>query len=80
MGILAEGLYVMDIAWDRVFYEIYRHKHEGELPCILHKTRGFLMLYVFYITTTLYLPCNNKNINRKELYDFYHGYNLDNGI
>ncbi len=44
---------------------------EGELPCILHKTRGFL-LYVFYITTTLYLPCNNKNINRKELYDFYY--------
>ncbi len=30
------------------------------------------MLYVFYITTTPYLPCNNKNINRKELYDFYY--------
>ncbi len=45
---------------------------EGELPCILHKTRGFLMLYVFYITTTPYLPCNNNNINRKELYDFYY--------
>ncbi len=29
------------------------------------------MLYVFYITTTPYLPCNNNNINRKELYDFY---------
>ncbi len=28
--------------------------------------------YVFYITTTPYLPCNNKNINRKELYDFYY--------
>ncbi len=27
------------------------------------------MLYVFYITTTPYLPCN---INRKELYDFYY--------
>ncbi len=26
--------------------------------------------YVFYITTTPYLPCNN--INRKELYDFYY--------
>ncbi len=37
--------------------------------CILHKTRGFLMLYVFYIP---YLPCNNKNINRKGLYDFYY--------
>ncbi len=46
---------------------------EGELPCILHKTLGFLMLhvYVFYITTTPYLPCNN-NINRTELYDFYY--------
>ncbi len=66
-------IYVIDIAWDRVFYEIYRHEHEGELPCcILHKTRGFLMLYVFYITTTPYLPCNNKNINWKELYDFYY--------
>ncbi len=30
------------------------------------------MLYVFYITTTPYLPCNNNNINRKELYDFYY--------
>ncbi len=30
------------------------------------------MLYVFYITMTPYLPCNNKNINRKELYDFYY--------
>ncbi len=66
-----------------MFYEIYRHEHEGELPCILHKTRGFLMLYVFYITTTPYVPCNNKNINRKELYDFYYtaitlttGYNV----
>ncbi len=41
------------------------------------------MLYVFYITTTPYLPCNNNNINQKELYDFYYtaitlttGYNL----
>ncbi len=30
------------------------------------------MLYVFYIATTPYLPCNNKNINQKELYDFYY--------
>ncbi len=30
------------------------------------------MLYVFYITTTPYLPCNNNNINREELYDFYY--------
>ncbi len=55
-----------------MFYAIYRHEGEGELPCIilLHKTRGFLMLYVFYITTTPYLLCNN--INRKELYDLYY--------
>ncbi len=43
----------------------------------------FSCYYVFYITTTPYLPCNNKNINRKELYDFYYtaitlttGYNI----
>ncbi len=42
-----------------------------------------MLYYVFYITTTPYLPCNNKNINRKELYDFYYtaitlttGYNI----
>ncbi len=42
------------------------------------------MLYVFYITTTPYLLCNNNNINRKEMYDFYYtaitlttGYNMD---
>ncbi len=39
---------------------------------VYYKTRGFLILYVFYITTTPYLPYNNKNINRKELYDFYY--------
>ncbi len=27
---------------------------------------------MFYITMTPYLPCNNNNINRKELYDFYY--------
>ncbi len=66
-----------------MFYEIYRHKHEGELPvyCIKHEDFSCYN-YVFYITTTPYLPCNNKNINRKELYDLklLHGYNLDNGI
>ena len=30
---------------------------------VYYKTRGFLILYVFYITTTPYLPYNNKNIN-----------------
>ncbi len=68
----------VDIAWDRVFYEIYRHEHEGEAPraschvyCIKHEDFSCYN-YVFYITTTPYLPCNNKNINRKELYDFYY--------
>ncbi len=30
------------------------------------------MLYLFYITTTPYVPSNSNNINRKELYDFYY--------
>ncbi len=38
----------------------------------MYIAQRFLMLYVFYITTTPYLPCNNNNINRKELYDFYY--------
>ncbi len=60
----------------RVLCNIYGNSPSGLRPraraCILHKTRGFLMLYVFYITMTPYLPCNNNNINRKELYDFYY--------
>ncbi len=50
---------MLDIAWDRVFYEIYRHEHEGEAPkaschvyCIKHEDFSCL--------------------NRKELYDFYY--------
>ncbi len=61
-----------------MFYEIYRHEHEGEAPraschvyCIKHEDFSCYN-YVFYIATTPYLPCNNKNINRKELYDFYY--------
>ena len=47
-----------------------RAKPRGQVAMyILHKTRGFLMLYVFYVTTIPYLPCN---INRMELYDFYY--------
>ncbi len=49
-----------------------RHKHKGELPCILHKTRGYLMMYVFYITTTPNHRRIKNNITRKELYDFYY--------
>ncbi len=58
----ALGAYVIDIAWDRVFYGIYRHEHEGELPCILRIKHEDFSCYVFYITTTPYLPCNNKYI------------------
>ncbi len=53
-----------------MFYEIIRHKYEGELPC---KTRGFLMIIiicVFYIMTTP-TYCVIK-ITQKELYDFYY--------
>ncbi len=32
----------------------------------------YMYNYVFYITTTPYLPCNNNNNNRKELYGFYY--------
>ncbi len=68
---------------DRVFYEIYRHKHEGELPCtcILHKTRGFLSCYnyVFYITTTPYQPCNKSHtIPEGTVWLLLHACNLDN--
>ncbi len=48
-----------------MFYEIYRYKHEGELPCIKHKDFSCYN-YVFYITTTPYLPCNK--ITRKDFY------------
>ncbi len=60
------------------FYEIYRHEHEGEAPkaschvyCIKHEDFSCYN-YVFCIMTTPYLPCNNNDINRKELYDFYY--------
>ncbi len=61
----------------RVFYVIYRRSTEGALPCILHKTRGFLMLCVLYHNDPLptvypYLQCNQNNITRKELYDYYY--------
>ncbi len=46
----------------RASYHVYCIKHE-DFTCYN---------YVFYITTTPYLPCNNNNINRKELYDFYY--------
>ena len=39
-----------------------RHMHEGELPCILHKTRGFSCYNVFYITTTLTKSCLEANM------------------
>ena len=49
-----------------MFYEIYRHKHEG----VAYKTRGFL---VFYITPTVYTDRVIKVIQyRKVLYNFYY--------
>ncbi len=44
------------------------------MPCILHKHEDFSCYnYVFYITNNpVPIPCNNNNINRKELYDFYY--------
>ncbi len=39
--------------------EIYRHKHEGELPVYCIKHEDFSCYdYVFYITTTPYLTGN----------------------
>ncbi len=46
----------------------YTGTSEGELPCIIIVKHE--MLYVFYTTTTPYLPCNNNY--RTELYDFYY--------
>ncbi len=64
--------YVIDIAWDRVFCEIY----------IQAQARGRVAMYIAlntsYITTTPYLPCNNKPEGTVWL--LLHGYNLDNGI
>ena len=65
----------------------HEHEHEGEAQrvschvhchvhvyCIKHEEFSFYMYNImyFYITATPYLPCNNNNINRKELYDFYY--------
>ncbi len=40
-----------------------RHEHEGELPCILHKTRGFLMLYACVLYHDDPLPDRVINMN-----------------
>ncbi len=69
--LLFSSLYVIDIAWDRVFYEIYRHEHEGELPCICIKHEDF-SCYMCFISRRPRTYCVIKNINRKELYDFYY--------
>ncbi len=39
--------------------------------CIQHEDFS-CYTYVFYITTTPYLPCNKNDITRKGLYDFYY--------
>ncbi len=38
----------------------------------IKRHEDFSCYNVFYITTIPYLPYNNNNINRKELYDFYY--------
>ncbi len=43
-----------------MFYAIYRHKHEGELPVYCIKHEDFSCYYVFYITTIPYLPCKGR--------------------
>ncbi len=43
-----------------VFYEIYRHKHEGELPCILHKTRISHAIIICFIPRRLLTDCVTK--------------------
>ncbi len=53
----------------------------GRVACILHKTRGFLMLCVFYITTPPYLPCNKSHtIPKGTVWLLLHACNLGNGI
>ncbi len=54
-----------------MFYEIYRHEHEGEAMYIAKNTRISHAICVLYHDDPV-PPCNNKNINRKELYDFYY--------
>ena len=44
-----------------IIVQVYNIRTQSKL----HKTRGFLMLYVFYITTT---PYPTVYINRKELF------------
>ncbi len=57
------------VLWNNYTGTSTRAKPRGWVACILHKTRGFLMLYVFISRRPLTRPCN---INRKELYDFYY--------
>ncbi len=61
-------------------YEIYRYKHEGELP--IHKARGFLCY--MHVSCVLYHddPLPKSRTIPEGLYDFYllHARNLDNGI
>ncbi len=61
-------------------YEIYRHEHEGKAPrascqvyCIKHEDFSCYICVLYHEDpTTPYLPCNNNNMNQKELYDFYY--------
>ncbi len=63
------GFYVIDIAWDGVFYEIYRHEHEGEVPraschvyCIKHEDFSCYMCFIsrrprtYRVIIKIYIP------------------------
>ncbi len=49
-----------------------RAKPRGRVAMYIAENMRISHAICVYITTTPYLPCNNKNINRKELYDFYY--------
>ncbi len=57
-----------------MFYEIIiQARARGRVAMyIAQNTRISYAICVLYHDDPFYLPCNNKNINRKERYDFYY--------
>ncbi len=67
------------ITWDRVFYEIYRHEHEGETPraschvyCIKHEDFSCYMYMCFISRRPLTYRVIKVIQYRKGPYDFYY--------
>ncbi len=54
------------MALDRVFYEIYRHEHEGENT--IENFSCYNYVFISRRPLAYYLQCYNNNINRKELH------------